>query len=169
MSDTLAAALLDLVKSRLVTEYPRQLTRCLQVLDEDDLWWRPNEQANAVGNLVLHLAGSNRHYLELVISGEPYARDREAEFLARGTRTKADLLAVWADVTNRVARVLDRLTEARLNEPTSEQGRSVAQILLHVSHHNALHLGQIVWVTKMRRPGALHELLRTPPAPAPAP
>jgi len=167
MSDTLAAALLGLVKSRLVTEYPGQLTRCLQVLDDEDIWWRPNEQANAVGNLVLHLSGSNRHYIEHVVGGDSYARDREAEFLARGARTKADLVAVWADVTRRVARVLDQLTEARLDEPTSEAGRSVGQILLHVTHHNALHLGQIVWVTKLRKPGALHELTRGPQPPTP--
>jgi hypothetical protein len=27
-----------------------------------------------------------------------------------------------------------------------------------VSHHNADHVGQVVWITKMLQPGALNEL-----------
>ena len=58
---------------------------------------------------------------------------------------------------------LGSLTPARLVETTNATGRSssFARILLHVTHHNALHIGQIVWVTKLRRPGGLHELLRS--------
>ena len=33
-----------------------------------------------------------------------------------------------------------------------------AQILLHVTHHNAAHMGQIVWVTKMLHAGAIDDL-----------
>lgn len=154
MPDTPDTALLPLVTTRLLTEYPNLLAKSLQSLSEEDVWWRPNEQANAVGNLVLHLAGSNRHYLEHVIGGVPYARDRDAEFAARGGRSKADLERLWADVTARVEQVLGRLTPERLAEITPDRGRSIAQVLLHVTHHNALHIGQIVWITKMRRPGA---------------
>ena len=59
--------------------------------------------------------------------------------------------------------MLDTLTPARLVETTNATGRSssFARILLHVTHHNALHIGQIVWVTKLRRPGGLQELLRS--------
>jgi uncharacterized damage-inducible protein DinB len=58
--------------------------------------------------------------------------------------------------------VLDVLTPARMTETTLATGRSssFARILMHVTHHNALHIGQIVWITKLRKPGSLHELLR---------
>ena len=166
MSESVDAFLLQHITTRLVTEFPNQVEKCLEVLSEDDLWWRPHEQSNAVGNLVLHVAGSNRHFLEHVIGGAPGVRDREAEFGARGGRTKADILQVWSDVTGRVSNVLNALTPDRLSQPTSDRNRPVVDVLLHVTHHNALHIGQIVWITKLRRPGTIHELLRPAAPPA---
>ena len=164
MPESVDAFLLEHITTRLVTEFPNHVEKCLEVLTEDDVWWRPHEQSNAVGNLVLHLAGSNRHFLEHVIGGAPGVRDREAEFGARGGQTKADILRVWSDVAGRVNGVLRALTPDRLRQPTSDPNRSVIDVLLHVTHHNALHIGQIVWITKLRRPGTIHELLR-PAAP----
>ena len=166
MHDSVDAFLLQHITTRLVSEFPGHVEKCLEVLSEDDVWWRPHEQANAVGNLVLHVAGSNRHFLEHVIGGEPGVRDRDAEFAARGGRTKADVLGVWSDAAGRVSSVLSTLTPERLVQPTSDRNRSVADVLLHVTHHNALHIGQIVWITKLRRPGTIHELLRPAQPPA---
>jgi uncharacterized damage-inducible protein DinB len=160
MPDTVDAFLLQHIVTRLVSEFPQQVERCMEVLTEDDLWWRPHEQSNAVGNLVLHVAGSNRHFVEHVIGGAPGVRDRDAEFAARGGHNKGDVLQVWSDVARRVDAVLRTLTPDRLVQPTSDRNRPVADILLHVTHHNALHIGQIVWITKLRRPGTIHELLR---------
>jgi uncharacterized damage-inducible protein DinB len=164
MPESVDAFLLQHLTTRLVAEFPVQVEKCLDVLGEDDLWWRPHDQSNAVGNLVLHVAGSNRHFLEHVIGGVPFVRDRDGEFAARGGRTKADVLQVWKDVAGRVHKVLGALTPDRLPQVTSEKNKSVVEILLHVTHHNALHIGQIVWITKLRRPGTIHELLR-PAAP----
>lgn len=165
MDGSLADEFLQMVRARLVDDYPRHVRTCLQALDDDDVWWRPNEQANAVGNLVLHVAGSNRYYFEHVIAGNTDVRDRDAEFTARGAISKQDLESVWADTVQRVVRVFDTITPARLRETTDRTGRSstFARILLHVSHHNATHVGQIIWIAKLRRPGAFHELTRTPP------
>lgn len=164
MDGSLDAELLQIIRARLVNEYPRQVRACLQALGDEDVWWRPHEQSNAVGNLVLHVAASNRHYLEHVIDGNADVRDRDAEFAAR-TIPKIELERLWADTEARVARVMDTLTPQRLMETTDRSGRasSFARILLHVTHHNATHVGQIIWITKLRRPGILHELTRTPP------
>jgi len=166
MDGSLGEEFLQTVRARLVKEYPRQVRACLQTLDDADIWWRPNEHANAVGNLVLHVAGSNRYYLEHVIDGHADVRDRDAEFAARGSVSKQDLERIWAETEQRVLRVFDTITPERLRETTDRAGRpsSFAQILLHVTHHNATHVGQIIWITKLRRPGALYELTRTPPA-----
>jgi uncharacterized damage-inducible protein DinB len=45
-------------------------------------------------------------------------------------------------------------------ETTDRTGKATTygQILLHVTHHNAAHMGQVVWITKMLHPGALDEL-----------
>jgi uncharacterized damage-inducible protein DinB len=164
MDGSLSEDFLQVVWARLVDDYPRQVRACLSVLDDEDLWWRPNDQANAVGNLVLHVAGSNRFYLEHVIAGHADVRDRDAEFAARGALSKNEVEQVWADTERRVERVLSTITAHRLTEMTDRSGRpsSFARILLHVTHHNATHVGQIIWITKLRRPGVLPELTRTP-------
>jgi len=165
MDPPLDAELLPIVRSRLLDDYPRQVKACLQALGDEDIWWRPNEQSNAVANLVLHLAGSNRHYLEYVIGGGVDVRNRDAEFAARGGQSRADLERLYEDVKSIVQRVLDTLTPARLTETTDRTGRtsSFARILLHVTHHNSVHVGQMLWITKMLRPGVFTELTRTPP------
>jgi uncharacterized damage-inducible protein DinB len=162
MDTPLGAEFLHMVRQRMLEEYPGQIRACLDALGDDDLWWRPHEQANAAGNLVLHLAGSNQFYLGHAIGGGPDVRDREAEFGARGRRSTADVFGVYERARATVQRVLDTLTPARLVETTTATGRSssFAGILMHVTHHNALHIVQIVWITKLRKPGALHELLR---------
>jgi uncharacterized damage-inducible protein DinB len=165
MDAPLDAEFLQMVRHRMLDEYPAQIRACLDALSDEDLWWRPHDQSNAIGNLVVHLAGSNQFYLGHTIGGGPDVRDREAEFGARGQRSRADVFAVYERARATVQRVLDTLTPARLVETTMATGRSssFARILMHVTHHNALHIGQIVWVTKLRKPGSLNELLRGGP------
>jgi uncharacterized damage-inducible protein DinB len=166
MDAPLDAEFLQMVRHRMLDEYPAQIRACLDALSDEDLWWRPHDQSNAIGNLVVHLAGSNQFYLGHAIGGGPDVRDREAEFGARGQRSRADVFAVYERARATVQRVLDTLTPARLVETTMATGRSssFARILMHVTHHNALHIGQIVWVTKLRKPGSLNELLRGGPS-----
>src|SRR5262245_6189882 len=114
MDGSLDTEFLQTVKARLLNEYPRQVRACLQALGDEDIWWRPNEQSNAVGNLVLHVSASNRYYLEHVIGGGVDVRDRDAEFAARGTLSKADLERVWSDTESRVSRVMETISPERL-------------------------------------------------------
>jgi uncharacterized damage-inducible protein DinB len=164
MNATLDTEFLQMVSSRMLDEYPRQIRACLDVLGDEGIWWRPNEQSNAAGNLVLHLAGSNQFYLGHAIGGAPDVRHREAEFGARGGQTADAVMRVHEEARATVDRVLATLTPERLTETTDAPGRttSFARVLLHVTHHNALHIGQIVWIAKSVRPGALNELLRAP-------
>jgi len=160
MDRTLESTLLHIARTRLVHDFPGQINACLDVLDEADLWWRPNEQTNAVGNLVLHLAGSNRYNLGHVIAGAADVRDRDAEFAARGTHSKADVRKTWDEAVKLGDEVLAGLDPSRLMETTERGGKTTtfAQVLLHVLGHVGVHLGQIVYVTKQLKPGALDEI-----------
>ncbi len=160
MTYSLESTLLHLARTRLVKDYPGQIDACLEVLTDEDVWWRPNDEANAVGNLVLHLSGSNRYYLEQVIGGRDIGRDRDAEFAARGGYTKAQLKALWDETRGIVEGVLTGLDPTQMLQTTEATGKltTYAQILLHVTHHNATHMGQIVWITKMRHAGALDDI-----------
>jgi len=162
MEPDLDSTLLHVTRLRLLQDYPTQINACLDVLSDEDVWWRPDEQANAVANLVMHLSGSNRYYLEQVIGGRDVGRDRAAEFAARGGYSKAQLRDMWNQATRATEGVLDTLQPSQLMHTTDRSGKvtTYAQLLLHVTHHNAVHMGQIVWITKMLRPGAIDELWR---------
>lgn len=157
MRVSLEAALLDAARSRLLDDYPAQIAECLAVLGPDDLWWRPHEQANAVGNILLHLAGSNRYWIGFGVGARQTLRDRAAEFSARDAH---DVLGIWASSVATCREVLSSLEPRHLLETTDRTGTpmTIAAILLHASHHMATHMGQIVWVTKARREGAVSEV-----------
>ena len=100
-------------------------------------------EANAAANILLHLAGSNRYYFEEVIRGRPIARDRDAEFTVRGGVSKDAMRAAWNASAAIAADVLNSLQPSQLMETTDRTGKTttLAQVLLHVSHHNATHHG----------------------------
>jgi uncharacterized damage-inducible protein DinB len=160
MERDLDSTLLHLTRVRLTQDYPAQISACLDVLTDEELWWRPNEQANAVANLVVHLSWSNRYYLEQAIAGLDIGRNRDAEFDARDGLSKPELRAIWQQSLGIVAEILDGLNPDQMTQVTDSTGKetTIGQILLHVTHHNAVHMGQIVWITKMLHPGALDEL-----------
>ena len=149
-----------MVKTRLITDYPGQINVCLDALTDDQLWWRANEKSNSVANLVIHLAGSNRYYFEHVIGGADNDRNRDAEFAARGTMGKAELKRRWAESVAATQRTLEAFDPGRLMETTERTGKltTFVQILLHVSHHNSVHMGQIVFIAKQLNPAAIDDI-----------
>lgn len=160
MERTLDSTVLHIARTRLVNDYPGQIAACLDALSEDQIWWRPDDQANSVANLLLHLSGSNRYYFGHVIAGQPDLRDRDAEFAARGGHSKTDITRVWQETVALVDEVLGGLQPSRLMETTDRTGKrtTYAQVVLHVTHHNAVHLGQIIYIAKQLSPGALDDI-----------
>jgi uncharacterized damage-inducible protein DinB len=160
MDRTLDSTVLHIVKTRLVKDYPGQINVCLEALSDEQLWWRPNDKSNSVANLVIHLAGSNRYYFEHVIGGEPDTRNRDAEFAARAGQTKGSLQRLWAESVAATERTLNAVEPSRLMEQTDRSGKltTFAQILLHVSHHNSVHMGQIVFIAKQLNPAAIDDI-----------
>jgi uncharacterized damage-inducible protein DinB len=160
MERTLESTVLHLVRSRMVDDYPSQIQECLDLMTDADVWWRPDEHSNALGNILLHLSGSNRFYIGYGIGARAIERDRAAEFTARGMPSRTDVVGAWHETVRVITEVLDALTPAQLTQTTDRTGKptTIASILLHASHHTAAHMGQIVWITKMRHPGAVSEL-----------
>src|SRR5947208_3201817 len=112
---------LEALRSRIVRILPAQIKSCIEELNDEQIWWRPNEQANSVGNLVLHLSGSMRHYLSRGVGGIDYNRDRPGEFAERGPLPKAELLSIFDETIDQAANVLDSFDTARFLEATEEQ------------------------------------------------
>ncbi|HUG81475.1 MAG TPA: DUF1572 family protein, partial [Bryobacterales bacterium] len=61
----------------------RRIELCVAKLDDEQLWARAHETENAVGNLILHLAGNIRQWIVSGVGGAPDRRDRDAEFAQR--------------------------------------------------------------------------------------
>src|SRR5437764_15481256 len=98
---------------------PAQVRSAVEKLTEEQVWWRPNEKANSVGNLVLHLSGSLNHYLNRNIGGIPYDRDRDAEFAARGPMPKRELMAIFDDMVAKADQTMAQIASDRLGGPCS--------------------------------------------------
>jgi uncharacterized damage-inducible protein DinB len=142
----------------LASEYPAKLRITVNALPPDKLWWRPNEDSNSVGNLLLHLNGNLRQWIVAGVGGEAYARHRAEEFSAREGHPVAELLAALERTLADIDRILGGLTAERLAERCAIQGRdlTVLDAIFHVTEHFAYHLGQIILVAKMFTPGGIH-------------
>src|SRR5688572_22096826 len=133
-------------------DYLPKLLHCMEGLSEEDLWWRPNEVSNSIGNLVLHLCGNIRQWIVSSIGGVEFKRDRDGEFAARGPIPRAELIEALKQAVAEVDAVLAQLDSRRLLDRLMIQKYDVStmQAVYHVVEHFGYHLGQILYIYKMR-------------------
>lgn len=144
---------LSYCRRRLSEEYLPRILRCLGELADDDIWWRPNENANSVGNLVLHLSGNVRQWIVSGLGGADDVRDRKSEFSERGPVPRDELVERLVTTLRDADGALARFDPARLSETRRIQvyDATCLDALSHVLEHFAQHLGQIVYITKLRK------------------
>src|SRR5262245_32786129 len=116
----LGAVALAAMRGRITKIIPSQIRECIERLNTEQLWWRPGDDANSVGNLVLHLSGSIRHYICRGVGGADFVRDRPAEFAERGPIPKEQLLSTWDATVDQVTEVLEGLSSTRFLDATDE-------------------------------------------------
>jgi hypothetical protein len=145
--------MLEELSDRLLRMYPEEIRECLAALDDDQIWWRPNEASNSVGNMVLHLTGNLNHYLGRGVMGSGYRRARQEEFSEQGPVSREELLRRFEEALGWARRTYERVTPESLMD-TAELGpesMEVARLLVGVLAHFNGHVGQIIYVTKMVR------------------
>jgi uncharacterized damage-inducible protein DinB len=132
--------------------FPR-IERCLAMLTDQEIWWRPHATSNSIGNLVLHLAGNVRQWIIAGLGGAPDRRERDQEFRARGPIPRRPLQAQLRKTVKEACGVIGRLTVQDLQQVHLIQGFRVTglEALQHVTEHFAYHTGQIILITKMKR------------------
>ncbi len=152
-AETVTTLFLEHSRSKLLDQYWPRLRECAESLTDEQIWWRPNEACNSVGNLVLHLNGNVRQWLVASFNRLEDGRDRPAEFGQREVVPKSVLLENLGATMQQVSEVLARLTEADLLMPMNIQGYEVTGLraVYQVVEHFGLHYGQILYVTKMLR------------------
>ncbi len=136
----------------LESSYLPRIRSAVEALPARDLWWRPNDASNSIGNLLLHLAGNLRQWIVHGAGGAPDVRVRQDEFDAREGATAAELLQLLTATVEEAVDVLERLEPAGLSAPVTIQGldTTVLGAIYHAIEHFGMHTGQILWITKMR-------------------
>jgi uncharacterized damage-inducible protein DinB len=148
------------LRARITAVFPAQVREAVSKLSDEQLWWRPNESSNSVGNLVLHLSGSLNHYLNRNLGGIEFDRNREQEFAERRSIPRAELRAVFDGMVANAGKTFDGLTVERLGDasPEPRQSEIVVQDLINIAVHFSTHTGQILWITKMLSGASMDDL-----------
>lgn len=134
----------------LTEDYLPKIERGVAALSDDQIWLRPNEASNSIGNLLLHLAGSSRYWATEVIGRQHTGRVRQREFDERGPipaeRLLADLRAAVREVDQHLA---DVPSGALLEVRTARDERfTVLWCIYHIVEHFSMHTGQILSMAK---------------------
>ena len=139
----------------LAYEYPTKIRLAVNVLSDEAIWHRFNEESNSIGNLLLHLSGNIRQWIVSGVGGAPSERDRASEFAARTGPPRDELLALLGETLRDADAVLSRLSDSDLERPVTIQGRdtTVLAAVYHVVEHFGMHTGQIIMLAKIHCPG----------------
>ena len=140
-------------RSLLLRNYLPRIERCVEQLNDEDLWWRGNPQSNSVGNLLLHLTGNARQWIVSGLGGEADVRERDVEFEIGAAQPSGEaLLRLLHETLIEVDIVLSQLDPSRLSEVRRIQGRddvTTLEAVYHVVEHFSMHTGQIILLTKL--------------------
>ncbi len=137
-------------RKKLFGEWWPRMRSIVEGLSGQQLWWRPNEASNSIGNLLLHLDGNIRQWMVASFNGQEDRRDRPAEFAETAGGPAAQVLGRLQATMDEAAAVLSRLTERDLLAPMEIQGYNVTGLVAvyQVVEHFGLHYGQIVYIAK---------------------
>lgn len=122
-------------------------------LDDANLFWQYNADSNSIASIVKHLSGNMRSRWTdfLTTDGEKEWRNRDAEF-ENDIQTKSALLAVWNAGWDCLFAALQSITASDLQRIIfiRNEGHSVAEAIHRQLAHYSYHIGQIVFIGKMR-------------------
>lgn len=149
----LAASFCEYAVQKIAQNF-RQIERCAELLTTEELWRRSNEHCNAVGNLVLHLAGNIRQWMVGGLGGSSTPRDRAAEFAERRLRAAGEIMPLLQAAVTDASVVIASRSAAQLAATYLIQDKYRVTGIVAVTHvveHFSFHTGQIVHITKAIR------------------
>ncbi|HLJ17502.1 MAG TPA: DUF1572 family protein [Bryobacteraceae bacterium] len=135
----------------LLQQYKGLADRAIAQVTDEQLTQALGAEENSIALIVKHLAGNMRSRWTdfLTTDGEKPDRNRDSEFEAPPA-ARAELLALWERGWECVFATLYGLTTADLSRSVSirREPHSVMQAINRLIAHNALHIGQIVFLAK---------------------
>jgi uncharacterized damage-inducible protein DinB len=143
----------ELVRKSLIDELETlrdEVRQAADSLTDQQLWQKPIEPGNSVGNLILHLTGNLNHFIGAQLGGTGYVRDRDREFSGDQRVPRESLLANMDKAVTTFRKVVSGLSADQLaaTHPTEKFG-SVLKTLVHLVAHFALHRGQVSYILRM--------------------
>jgi uncharacterized damage-inducible protein DinB len=154
----IAEAFIAQASEFLVGDYLPKIERCLEKLNDEQIWWRANEDSNSIGNLILHLCGNVRQWIVCGLGSAPDNRNRDSEFEQRDVIPRDELLSLLRSTLSDVQTTLQSLDPSTLLEYRKIQGNDVdiLEAIFHVTEHFSMHTGQIILLTKLLTATDLH-------------
>jgi uncharacterized damage-inducible protein DinB len=133
--------------------YLPKIREAVELLSEEEIWARPGDASNSVGNILSHMAGNVRQYLISGAGGVPDVRNRPGEFAAREGAGKTELLNRLEQTVAEACTVLENLDLKLLLAMREIQNRKISLLdaIFHSTEHFCYHAGQIIYIAKARK------------------
>jgi len=136
-------------------KYYRELAeKTFGQLQEDDLFWKENEESNSIAAIISHMAGNmlSRWTDFLTTDGEKSWRKRDEEFEDKQI-SKESLMMIWDEGWNCLFNALNNLQTGDLEKTVHIRNKplTVTEAVNRQLAHYAYHVGQIVYVGKLLR------------------
>lgn len=145
----------ELVKNALyrMDESTRMIQKSMTEISEEELWQKPNDSLNSIGNLILHLCGNITQYIISSLGETEDNRNRDLEFTSNKIGDKSELLAKLEDTVDTAKRVIFDSSTEQLIQTRWVQGFSFSGVgvIIHAVEHYSYHTGQIAfWVKQLK-------------------
>lgn len=130
--------------------------KSISMIDDQDLFWTPDEKSNSVAVLIQHLAGNmlSRWTDFLSSDGEKTWRNRDKEFeLYLNDRNEA--IKLWNEGWDCLFMALDEINEHNIDTTIyiRNKGHSIPEAINRQLCHYSYHIGQIVFTCRLRAKG----------------
>lgn len=133
--------------------YYKQLgEKAMEQLNDEQLFWQPNQESNSIALIVKHLRGNmlSRWTDFLTTDGEKPNRNRDTEFENNWT-TRQQILDAWNEGWACLFNALASITDNDLEQIVyiRNEGHSVMEAINRQLAHYPYHVGQMIYIAKI--------------------
>lgn len=134
-------------------ENTKKIIKCLNEIDETEVWKTPNNNSNSIANLILHLCGNITQYIISALGNTKDSRERDKEFSTKKGYNKSELESKLIATITEANKIIKNIPEDTLCKIYQVQGFNLSGIgiVIHVTEHYSYHTGQIAfWVKQLK-------------------
>ncbi|QDT91439.1 DUF1572 family protein [Gimesia algae] len=136
----------------LLEQSVHKIEHCLNQLDSDQIWWRPEPELNSIGNLILHICGNLNQWAVKGIPDLKDERQRDLEFRADVRLSLNELTGLMNQTVAQAGAVIQSLSPEKLLETRQIQGFTVTVLgaISHTVSHFVGHTHQMIYLTRLQ-------------------